>query len=133
MNTEQKTILYVEDDEDDRSFFCTAMQETHPEIKVVVVENGQEALDYLENAKAGNNLPQLVVLDLNLPLVDGKQFLAQLQGDAGLYAVPIVVFSSSENPADAAYMYSKGISFVNKPYNISSMPVLLDLLLEHAE
>jgi CheY-like chemotaxis protein len=131
MTTTQKTILYIEDDEDDRYFFMDIMRKTHPELTIVHAENGQAALDYLTTRKE-DNLPHLVILDINMPKVDGKEFLSRITNDEVLKSLNIVVFTSSENPYDKQLINRMGICLVNKPYNIALMPGIIEDLLTHS-
>jgi CheY-like chemotaxis protein len=126
-----KTVLYVEDDPDDREFFFSTMQQTHPEVHIDCASNGQEALTYLE-ARSGMSLPDLIVMDLNMPLLDGKRLLRQLSARPNLNHVPVVVFTSSESPEDKDIVRRFGVALVNKPFNLAQMPAILDNLLSYS-
>ena len=118
MTGSERTILYVDDDADDREFFFEVMKETDPQIDVVFAENGVEALQYLENRK-NSSLPCLVVLDINMPLLDGKETFYRMRGDTVLKNLPVVVLSSSEKPDDKEMFNNLGIDFFTKPSNIN--------------
>lgn len=113
----RKKILCVDDDQDDRCLFCEAIKEADPEMEIVQVENGLDALLFLEQAKVENRLPCLVVLDINMPLLDGKQTLVRIQQDSLLRELQVVIFTSSRNPNDNAFFKSKGVDMVVKPYD----------------
>ncbi|MDB5251997.1 MAG: hypothetical protein JWP27_1166 [Flaviaesturariibacter sp.] len=125
-----KTVLYVEDDPDDRDFFTEAMRAAHPDIHLDFASNGQEALSYLE-ARIAGGLPDLVVLDLNMPLLDGKHLLGKLSARPSLNNVPVVVFTSSESPEDKEIVRQYGVALINKPYTLKQMPHILDNLLSY--
>lgn len=114
----RKKILCVDDDYDDRTFFCEAINVADPEIEIVQVENGIDAMQFLEHAKMENRLPCLIVLDINMPLLDGKQTLMRIQQDSLLRELQVIVFTSSQNPNDNAFFKSKGVNLVVKPYDV---------------
>ena len=120
METYPKVILYVEDDPDDSEFLCDAISRQDPDVKVILAENGLKALDCLFALKDTHaQLPSLIVLDINMPFLDGKQTFERIQKDEELQAVPIIVLSSSSKPGDKALFNSLGIEFFTKPCDLS--------------
>ena len=115
------TILLVEDNEDDEILTLRALQKNKIANEVVVARDGAAALDYLfcRGAWASrdpNALPQLVLLDLNLPKVSGLGVLRELRADARLRAMPVVVLTSSQEDEDVIESYQLGAnSYVRKP------------------
>ena len=118
MEYNKKTILYVDDDEDDVELLSDAIKNINPNIKVAVAKNGLEALEYLHSI---THLPCLIVLDLNMPYLDGKQTFQKIKADPLLQDLPVVVFTSSANPSDKAMFNSLGIDFITKPHNFSAI------------
>lgn len=116
-----KTILFVEDDEDDREFLLDAVKNVNPSVNVIFALNGMEALNCLQQRKTQLQLPCLVVLDINMPLLDGKETYKKIKEDLQLDSVPIVVFTSSQNPNDKALFNQLGVEFISKPYDFSYM------------
>jgi CheY-like chemotaxis protein len=104
-------LLIVEDSDEDFYAMRRALGTTLP-CGVVRCRTGSEALDYLfrRGLYTQAALPSLVLLDLNLPGKDGRTVLEQVKRDATLRAVPVVVVSTSDNPADIARCYSIGCS-----------------------
>ncbi len=122
MKQNPKVVLYIDDDEDDREFLLEAFKEVNPEVEVVLVENGVKALDYLNTAKSNQTtLPNLIILDLNMPYLDGFQTFQRIKQEPELQSVPIVVFTSSENPKDKAMFKKLGVELITKPDNIIYM------------
>ena len=117
MSSLHKTILCVDDDVDDRYLLSNAINTINPSIEVVEAGNGLEAIRYLNEAKERNDLPCLVVLDINMPVLDGKKTLEKIKTDTSLGSVPIIVFTSSNNPNDRAAFHSQGVDMVTKPDN----------------
>ncbi|HXG19701.1 MAG TPA: response regulator [Methylomirabilota bacterium] len=104
-------LLIVEDSDDDFYAMMRALKHMLP-CEVVRCRTGTEALDYLfrRGVYAQAPVPSLMLLDLNLPGKDGRTVLRQMKQNVTLQAVPVVVVSTSENPADVRYCYSTGCS-----------------------
>jgi two-component system response regulator len=118
---QKKTILLVEDNPDDEALTLRALRKSNVANKVVVVRDGQEASDYLfqEGAHAGRPAsegPQLVLLDLKLPKMDGVDVLRRIRADENTKLLPVVVLTSSDEQRDVLETYSLGAnSYVRKP------------------
>lgn len=117
---ELKRILLVEDSPNDIELILAALAENCLANEVVVVRDGEEALDYLYRRGVfklrmeGN--PVVVLLDLKLPKVDGLEVLAQLKSDPDLRVIPIVVLTSSREEQDLINSYNLGTNaYVVKP------------------
>lgn len=115
-----KRILLVEDSPNDIELTLTALSENHLANEVVVVRDGEEALDYLYRRGVfrlrmeGN--PVVVLLDLKLPKIDGLEVLAQIKSDADLKLIPVVVLTSSREEQDLINSYNLGSNaYVVKP------------------
>lgn len=122
MMADHKIILYVDDDADDREFLKEAIQRTNPEVEVALANNGLEALDYLSARKESNSqLPCLIILDINMPFLDGRETFERIKKEQRLRQVPVIVFSSSEKPADKQLFNSLGIEYFTKPTSLSYM------------
>ena len=114
-------ILLVEDNPDDAALTLRVLRQSHIAHEVVVTRDGTELLDFLfgTGAVAGRDtskLPQMVLLDLNLPKMDGFKVLSRLRGDARTRVLPVVVLTASREERDVAQSYAAGaISYVCKP------------------
>ena len=122
---EDKIILLVEDNADDEKLTLRALQKNNIRNEVVVARNGVEALDYLfgTGAHAGRNLrimPQVVLLDLKLPKLDGLEVLRRVRADDRTRLLPVVILTSSNEEADRIHGYGLGAnSYVRKPVDFS--------------
>jgi len=117
----QKEILLVEDNPDDVELTRIAFNEAKIANTLVVARDGAEALDYLfaRGAHAGRDathLPSIVLLDLNLPKVDGREVLQAIRGNELTRSVPVVVLTTSVEPFDVEASYALGVnSYIQKP------------------
>lgn len=111
----RKTILLVEDSEDDELLTVRALEKSRVANEVVVVRDGAEALDYLFG-EDDRELPQVVLLDLKLPKVDGIDVLRRIRRDARTRHLPVVVLTSSDEERDRYETYDLGVnSYIQKP------------------
>jgi two-component system response regulator len=118
-----KVILLVEDNPDDELLTLRALRENKVTGEVVVARDGVEALDYLfgEGSYAGRDttvMPQLILLDLKLPRIDGLEVLRRLRSDERTRLLPVVILTSSREQQDMLDGYGLGAnSYVRKPVN----------------
>jgi two-component system response regulator len=117
----EKTILLVEDNPDDEALTIRALRKGNVVNQIDVAHDGAEALDYLFRTGrfAGSGpieLPQVVLLDLKLPKIDGLEVLRRVRADARTRMLPIVILTSSNEQIDMVNGYSLGAnSYVRKP------------------
>ncbi len=122
---QEKIILLVEDNADDEKLTLRALKKNNISNEVVVGRNGAEALDYLfgAGAYAGRDLnimPQVVLLDLKLPKVDGLEVLQRVRADDRTRLLPIVILTSSNEEVDRINGYGLGAnSYVRKPVDFN--------------
>lgn len=122
---DDRTILLVEDNADDEKLTLRALKKNNICNEVVVARNGAEALDYLfgTGAYAGRNLsamPQVVLLDLKLPKLDGLEVLRRLRAHERTKFLPVVILTSSNEEQDRIKGYGLGAnSYVRKPVDFS--------------
>ena len=124
-----KKILCVDDDVEDLSFPSDVISDIHPEYEIVQLQNGIEAINYLSTAKANKQLPNLVLLDINMPFLDGKETLEKIRTDLELENLPVIIFTASRNPNDIALFKSKGVEMYTKPSEYSTLQNLVKKLL----
>ena len=120
---DKKTILLVEDNPDDEALTLRALRKQNIANEVIVARDGAEAIDYLfatgsHEGRDTKRLPQLVLLDLKLPKVDGIEVLQRIRSSEATRLLPVVVLTSSNEQRDLVKSYSSGAnSYVRKPVN----------------
>ncbi len=122
------TILICDDDEDDRMLTQQALEDAHISNNVRFVEDGEQLLDYLyqRGSYAGETgaapRPGLILLDLNMPKMDGREALKTIKEDPTLSDIPVVVLSTSRMDQDITRSYQLGVnSFITKPVTFSGL------------
>jgi CheY-like chemotaxis protein len=114
-----KVLLLVEDNATDEKLTVRALKKNNIGNEIVVVHDGQEALDYLLGDQQ-RPLPTVVLLDLKLPRVDGLEVLRRIRGDERTRLLPVVVLTSSAQDEDMVKSYSLGANaYVRKPVDFS--------------
>jgi CheY-like chemotaxis protein len=118
-------VLVADDDEDDRELTRDALLEVNAGT-VRFVRDSQELLDYLRNkgAEAGQpaETPDLVLLDLNMPRMNGAQALSEIRADRDIASIPVVVFTTSRDEQDVRDSYERGAnSFISKPSTFADL------------
>lgn len=123
-------ILYIEDNPDHIIFVTRAIQKINPELKVVAVDNGREALNLLSKHEHGEQIvPKLILLDLNIPGLSGLDILKELKSDEELKLIPITMFSTSDYLEDVKRTASLGANaYVVKPTGYKKLLESLTLI-----
>lgn len=128
----EATILLVEDSPADAELAVIAIQQTRPDVRVEVVATGEAALAFLERRDdhAEAPVPELVLLDLNLPGRDGTEILERIKADERLRPIPVIVFSNSNADDDIAAAYrAQANAYLLKPMEYAEIKdALADLL-----
>jgi two-component system, chemotaxis family, response regulator Rcp1 len=121
-------VLLVEDSPGDVRLTREALSEANPAIRLHVATDGTEAIAFLyrEGAHASAPRPELILLDLNLPKMDGREVLAQLKSDDKLKSIPIIILTTSEAEADIAKSYQLHANcYLSKPVQLDAFENLV--------
>jgi CheY-like chemotaxis protein len=125
-----RIVLCVDDDPDDRELIRNAIFKVDPSYTVAYATNGKEALQYLNRASE-TELPCLVILDINMPVMDGKQALLEIKKNEKWSQIPVVVFTTSAHPSDLHFCREQGVELVTKPANFGQITSEAERLLQH--
>jgi PleD family two-component response regulator len=119
----KKRVLIIDDDKDDRFFFRNALSEHSNLYEFFEADNGKSGLDILNNSEA---LPDFIFLDLNMPLMNGKEFLKELKLSPSLKKINVIIYTTSENPNDKIETMKLGaINYIIKTADIYALPAIL--------
>ncbi|PKL48899.1 MAG: two-component system response regulator [Candidatus Riflebacteria bacterium HGW-Riflebacteria-2] len=125
-----QTILLVEDNQTDIDLTRRAFRKLANDYRLVVKDDGQDALDYL--LSAGNQMPQLILLDLKMPRVGGLEVLAQIRKNVSTRRIPVVIMTSSAEECDITAAYDLGASsYICKPVDFSIFTETLQHLVSY--
>jgi CheY-like chemotaxis protein len=129
------TILICDDDEDDRMLTRQALEDAHIANALRFVEDGEQLLDYLyqrgefSGETGAAPRPGLILLDLNMPKIDGREALQIIKGDPTIHDIPIVVLTTSGLDEDVINSYRLGVnSFITKPVTFSGLVEAMNVL-----
>jgi CheY-like chemotaxis protein len=130
-NPETITILIADDDADDRLMAKEALEECRLTNHLDFVEDGVELLNYLRGkgryaAKGAARRPGLIILDLNMPKMDGREALREIKADPSLRRIPVVVMTTSKAEEDIYRTYDLGVnSFITKPVTFEGLVTVM--------
>jgi CheY-like chemotaxis protein len=136
MQQKQKsiTILVAEDDPDDQLLVREALEDIRLCNRLDFVADGQELIDFLRaegdyTERAGKSLPSILLLDLNMPRMDGREALKIIKTDPALRKLPVVVLTTSKAEEDIFRTYDLGVnSFITKPVSFLSLANMMAIL-----
>lgn len=119
------TILYVDDDHDDLMLIADAFEKYTDHLRVVHAHNGLEGLSALKKMQENGSLPCLVILDINMPKMDGKEMLRRLRSDSDFKNIPVILFSTSSSAKDKDFALDFDADFITKPVSFSNLQFLI--------
>jgi len=131
---EKFSILIADDDADDRELIKAAFEENNFRHNIKFVEDGEELLKYLRRKgnyadEADHPLPQIILLDLNMPKKDGREALKEIKTDNYLKYIPVIVLTTSTEQKDVQKIYELGVnSFVIKPVTFRQLVAFANTL-----
>ncbi len=111
-------ILLVEDNEGDILLTTEAFEDSKIANKLNVIKDGQKAIEFFEKLIDESQLPNLMILDVNLPRISGHEVLAYLKGHKKYKSIPVIMFSTSSSESDIAASYNNHVNcYITKPYD----------------
>lgn len=132
MSTIKHTILYAEDDLDDL-FILKQAFEKHNHIEVLHALDGRKALLILEEMLRSESMPCLVILDINMPVMNGREALQAIRSHERLQKLPVVLFSTSNSPADNAFAESHDSLLITKPIDFGDMETIIERFIDRCD
>lgn len=124
----EKYIIYVDDDFDDKELLSEAFEKV-PEYELITLDDGLELLQYLEKTE---RLPNLIILDINMPALNGRDTMRILRSEDKFKEIPLVMFSTTKNPIEIARFRASKIDLINKPVSYSSVGSIVQQLISYA-
>jgi CheY-like chemotaxis protein len=127
------TILLVEDDPDDVLLVKDALRDkTH--LKLLHEKNGLEALNYLKELRAKSlSLPCLIIMDINMPVLNGKELLSIIKHEEYFHSIPLIVFTTSASEKDKEFCNRFRVPMITKPYDMQTFNQTVNDFIEHCQ
>lgn len=126
-----RIILCVDDDPDDLQILREALSTVDGRHTIVEANDGADGLVRLKEMVQKGTPPCLVVLDINMPKMDGKQTFVTIKSDEVLSAIPVVILSTSSSPLDKLFFAKKDTEFITKPIEFNHMVQVASKLLSY--
>jgi DNA-binding NtrC family response regulator len=125
----QLSLLIVDDDPDDRTFFIEAAREVDENIECITANDGQKALDLMRGNLS--SLPDLIFLDIRMPLLNGKKCLVEIKNDERLKHIPVIIYTTSKVVEESIELKEMGaFHFISKPGNADEIYYLVSVMIE---
>jgi CheY-like chemotaxis protein len=128
-DTVSKIVLCADDDPDDKQFICEAITNIDPAIKIVHALNGIEAMEALNTLIRRQTIPCLLIVDINMPLLGGRELVKKLKENPDHAGIPIAVFTTSRNPLDVQYFATFDITVFVKPTTLKKIQETIEHML----
>lgn len=125
-------VLFVDDDPDDLMLIRQVLEELSLNLSIHEVHNGREALEYLEKAREREQLPSLIVLDINMPVMDGKETLSIIRQIPAYQDIPTVMFTTSNSDLDRLFFRKYKVEMITKPPNYDQLKEAIKRVLSFA-
>jgi CheY-like chemotaxis protein len=126
-----KLILHIDDDDDDLQILREAI-ETNEAFLLKQYSNGKDGLRFLEQAKVLGDVPCLIILDMNMPVMNGKDVVLQIKNDKVLSHVSVIIFTTTTGFSDLEFCRKHAVSVIVKPFTINEFDVVVKKILSHA-
>ena len=132
MTNEAPMILYIDDDPDDLFIFSESIESIYPKAIISIAQSAEKGLERLKDLKASDNSNQLrlIIIDMNMPKMDGRETLKEIRKDNFWANIPIVIFTTSSYPQDIEFCKNYGADYVTKPISYESLKEVVKQLLK---
>lgn len=127
----KNVVLYADDDTDDLQFIKEAFSPFSTKIELVTVADGLEAIQYLEGVSSENSTPCLIILDINMPRLDGKETLKKIRELHRFKDIPVILFTTSSQKTDEEFAKKYNAGFITKPVDYLELDAIANLFINH--
>jgi len=129
--TPKNIVLYADDDADDLELVKDAFTRYANNVEIITVKDGSQAMSYLQQLSQDDPTPCLIILDINMPMLNGKDVLVKLRQLDRFENVPVVLFSTSSQPQDAQFARKYDAGFITKPLDYGQMEYITEQFINH--
>jgi CheY-like chemotaxis protein len=124
-------VVYADDDPDDLDLVQDAFAQYSKNVEVLTFMDGSQVLSYLERLSNYDPSPCLIILDINMPIINGKEALIRIREMNRYKSVPVVLFTTSSLPMDESFASRYHAGFVTKPIEAKQMEIITDQFINH--
>lgn len=124
-------ILYADDDEDDRQLLQEVFADYSPYVEIICFVNGAAIIAYLHDLPPHAQTPCLVILDINMPLVNGKDVLKNIRSIERFANTPVVLFTTSGQLKDKQFAEQHRAGFITKPIDAEQLRTIAEIFVDH--
>jgi CheY-like chemotaxis protein len=124
-------VLYADDDADDLMLIREAFDDFASNVEVVTFGDGKQAVTYLQNLSPNDPAPCVIVLDINMPLMSGKEALAAIRTMERFENIPVILFTNSSLLHDKNFATQYNAGFITKPFDMNEMQNIPSQLMEY--
>ncbi len=126
-------IIYADDDPDDLQLVLDSFSQFTTDVEVITFPDGVQALFYLQNLPDLEREPCLIILDINMPRLNGKEALIELRKTKRFQEVPVVLFTTSSLQLDKSFAERYKAGFLTKPIDIRQMEIITDQFIRYCK
>jgi CheY-like chemotaxis protein len=130
-NRKKNIVFYADDDIDDVQLIDEAFSKYYTTIELITATDGIEAILSLNEMVENGVKPCLIILDINMPKLDGRETLIKIKQIEELQSVPVVLFSTSSQPADEMFANKYNAGFITKPSDFTQLEAIINTFIDH--
>ena len=132
MQRKPKTILYIDDDQDDLLIFEESVNSLYPDVTLYKAQSSEAGIDILNQLESESKpFPSLIMIDMNMPKMNGRETLQHIRSNEKWQEIPVAIFTTSANTDDIEFCKHFGSDCIIKPMNFSDFSVTLQRLFNH--
>ncbi|HEV7622090.1 MAG TPA: response regulator [Flavisolibacter sp.] len=124
-------VVYADDDIDDLDLVKDSFRQYSNNVQVITFKDGSQVLSYLKSLSAIDTPPCLIILDINMPIINGKDVLIRIRQIERYKSVPVVLFTTSSQPQDQSFANQYNAGFITKPLGIQQMEMITEQFIDH--
>ncbi|MFL5809829.1 MAG: response regulator [Flavisolibacter sp.] len=124
-------VLYADDDTDDLELVQESFSLYSNNVEVITATDGSQALSYLHRLNDTDPAPCLIILDINMPVINGKEVLKKIREMQRFESIPVVLFTTSSLPQDQKFAKEYKAGFVTKPLDVLQMELITEVFIDH--
>lgn len=124
-------IIYADDDRDDLDLMRECFEKHAQNVELLTFSNGFNAFTFLNSLSPTDPMPCLIILDINMPMMDGRDVVQRLRLRKNFEKIPIVLFTTSSQPQDKFFARQFSVGFMTKPLNYRQMDMIAESFIEY--